>query len=188
MFVKPPYCRDTSGGIGSTPTTVYIGNTGPNGSPDPAQTGPPGICGGQVYGYQGLKGEDGGTGLEPIAVTEKGGRGGDAESQINSPQNPTGTYTFLAKGGEGGQGGKGGQGGTGGTGAQRGKGGTGANCICTAGGTGDGGMGGVAGKGGKGGPGKKGGPGGEPGDGKDITVYLPANWAGNFIYSVDGGR
>ena len=186
---EPPYCRDTSGTGGGTGTQATIGNSGLNGGPDPAIQGPPGFCGLQsADGYRGATGEEGGTGNAPTTLGGIGEPGGDAESQFNSPQNTTGTYIYRAKGGEGGQGGKGGQGGTGGTGAQGGKGGTGANCACFRGGTGDGGPGGVGGKGGKGGPGGMGGPGGPPGNGNDITVNLPANWAGNITHSEDGGR
>ena len=179
--------RDTSGTGGEKGETGPIGNVGTDGSPDPALGGPPGACFGQVNGYRGLQGEDGGTGNPPNALGGQGKKGGDAEPQINYPQNPSGTYIYRAKGGNGGEGGEGGQGGQGGRGAQGGKGGTGANCTCKNGGTGDGGPGGVGGKGGRGGNGGKGGPGGDPGNGAKITVHLPANWAGNMTANGNGG-
>lgn len=181
--------RDSSGEAGGTGTTGPMGDPGANGAPDPALGGPPGSCGGQVDGFRGFQGENGGTGNPPIDLGGKGIRGNNAGTQFNRPTDPNGNYIYLAKGGDGGEGGMGGQGGQGGTGAQGGMGGTGANCTCANGGTGDGGPGGVGGKGGRGGNGGKGGPGGEPGDGADITIQLPANWAGDFSGSAaNGGR
>ncbi|HEX8846107.1 MAG TPA: collagen-like protein [Pyrinomonadaceae bacterium] len=179
--------NDTSGNPGSRGATGNIGLTGSGGSPDPSPGGDNGICG-SPNGGDGFPGNPGGTGYkgEPGGLGE---RGGNAGPQTHTITNTTGTYYFYANGGEGGEGGKGGQGGYGGSGARGGKGGDGADCQCGAqGGAGNGGTGGPGGRGGKGGDGGKGGKGGPGGNGANITITVPANWAGSIIHPQWGGN
>ncbi len=176
---------DNSGGPGSTGPTGNIGLTGSNGTPDPSPKGDDGVCG-SPHGLSGFPGSPGGTGN----LGQTGGEGvpgGDASLIVAQINTTTGTYTYLAKGGDGGQGGKGGPGGFGGTGAQGGTGGTGANCTCDQGGAGNGGAGGFGGRGGRGGTGGRGGPGGSAGVGKDITVNVSINFTGTIFADPGGG-
>jgi hypothetical protein len=187
-LVKTPSQDSTikhSGGPGATGPTGNIGATGSAGTPNPSPSGDKGVCG-SPEGLSGLPGSAGGTGSRGDigGVGIKGGNATIISAQINTG---TGTYIYLAKGGDGGQGGKGGPGGFGGQGADGGMGGSGVDCPCVQGGAGNGGDGGPAGQGGKGGNGGNGGPGGFGGAGANITVLIPDNFGGVIGTDPRGG-
>lgn len=177
---------DHSGGPGATGPIGTTGATGQPGTPNPSPPGDNGVCGDPDgrFGPPGNPGGTGGTG----GIGGEGRPGDDARAIVTQINTVSGTYEYLANGGQGGQGGKGGLGGLGGNGADGGKGGDGADCSCAQGGAGNGRDGGPSGLGGRGGKGGNGGPGGYGGLGKDITVYIPDNFIGTIIHAEDGGR
>ncbi|HEV3467988.1 MAG TPA: hypothetical protein VG148_01595 [Pyrinomonadaceae bacterium] len=173
--------QDMSGFVGPEGA---VGELGPKGDPDPSLKGDDGNClGDGVNGKPGFSGPGGGAGGVGFEGG-KGPRGGDVGTIVAEIKTISGTYVFKAAGGQGGKGGTGGRGGTGGTGAQGGQGGTGASCSCP---PGNGGMGGLGGKAGKGGKGGTGGPGGDGGDGGPITVRIPRNFYGTYVYYINAG-
>ncbi len=169
---------------GGTGVTGNIGAIGTSGLPNPSRQGDDGSCDdSHPQGREGVPGREGGQGGIGFTGGE-GIKGGDATVINWTITSTTGTWHFLASGGDGGEGG---QGGTGGTGANGGRGGAGVDCACNQGGAGNGGRGGDSGRGGKGGKGGMGGIGGLPGDGKNITVTFPVGWQGNYTYAIQGG-
>jgi hypothetical protein len=189
-FIKSSFTTQTvvinhNADAGAPGPEGVIGSVGFSGSPNPAFPGDPGDCTGHPDGFQGFPGQNGGTGGTGTQPNHAGNTGDSANGITYSITTYSGTYTFLAKGGNGGPGGTGGQGGFGGSGASGGKGGHGADCSCA---PGNGGTGGTSGRGGKGGNGGPGGTGGNGGQGGNIVITKPSNSIATIFSNGSGGN